>query len=120
MPQLSKPLEKKKVFLPSTKEAADADKAWIVMEVGAITGGDMMSVGDFSNSAGITLQILAARILEWNFTDMNGTVDEINIDSVKRLDPVDLAFLITEFGGGSETAELPKASSSSSSATLVQ
>jgi hypothetical protein len=107
MPQLSTATtDIKQFFLPSTSNLPQEDQAWVRMNVGEMLGGDIMDlIGENEVKPGaISCVILASRIKEWNFTKPDGIPEEIAVESVRRMEMADLAYLLQQF-----TDKLPAA-----------
>ncbi len=96
MPQLSKNTEVAQFFLPTTKTAPDADKAWVKLEVGAVTAGDLIGLNDDTGAIEATVKLLATRIKEWNFTEADGQPVPITEATVRRLDMEDFGYLASK------------------------
>lgn len=116
MPVLQISTEKlEKIFLPSTEKAAEDEKAWVVMDISPMLTGDTEAVEQDAKNAGqATMYMLAARIKEWNFTELDGTPIDITYDAMKRMQLSDFGFLQKklETGEGALTEDEKKASSS--------
>lgn len=93
-------LEQKKIerlFLPSTKDKTGDDAAWVDFDVSPTTAGSYLGIDDErigSDRVGITLQVLANRIHDWNYVDVSGAKVPINFDTLKQLSEVDYKFLV--------------------------
>lgn len=96
MPQLASQGTTKKVVLPSTKDLAEPEQAWVVIQTGRILGGDTVNVDDPESQMGVALSILSGRIKEWNFTEADGKPTPITLDNVKRLELDDMNYLFGE------------------------
>lgn len=127
MPVLKENTEKlQTITLPSTQKL-DADGnpttpkdewGWVVMDVSPLTTGDIAVVERGVKNAGeANVQMIAARIKEWNFTERDGTPIEISYAAMKRMDVADYGVLqaALEDGEGELTEEEKKASSATSS-----
>jgi len=95
MPNLAPVPEVKKVFLPSTSDLPETEKWWVLLKAGRILGGDMIDVAGIEDEDIKLKSLIANRIQDWNVTD-NDQKAEINAANVSRLEPEDLALLITE------------------------
>lgn len=94
MPKLAVTTNLQKVYLPSTaKEADEQNKAWVVLNTGALSPRDILEADPSGGQMKITVHMLASRIKEWNFTDDSGERVVIDFDSVTRLDLEDFTFL---------------------------
>jgi hypothetical protein len=99
MPSLAKKSEVARFFLPSTKDAAEADKAWVDLEVGAVVAGDLVDIDDKTTKVGATIKLLVSRLRDWNFTDTVEGVETkipINEESMRRMDMNDFGYLATK------------------------
>lgn len=99
MPSLEKKTEVARFFLPTTKDAAEADKAWVDLEIGAVVAGDLIEIDETSTKVGATIKLLSSRIKDWNFTDTVDGVETkvpINESSVRKLDMTDFGYLATK------------------------
>lgn len=90
MPKLPE-LTVKKRYLPSFPKD---DPAWIMLETPTI-------ITDFSGIQNLSevdqvATVLVKKIKKWNLEDKNGKIAEINLETVKRLNAVDYAFLVVE------------------------
>lgn len=96
MPLQQSNLVEKRVDLPTSKDVPDEQKEYAVIEVGELTGGDMIYIEDFETKSPLSIltQVLPHRIKEWNVKDTDGSVAEINFNTVRRLPTEDLVFLI--------------------------
>lgn len=101
-------LKPKKIFLPTSKDLAEEEKEWVVLEVGEILGADVIDMDSFESVTAFKYHILCNRLLEWNVKDTDGEVAKINKDTVKRLPFEDLAFLMKEVDTEVEAVTLPK------------
>lgn len=88
----------KKIYLPSTNDLAENEKAWVVLRLGKLLGGDIAEVTDFTSNAKVSLGVLASRIQEWNFED-NGQPVPINFENVCRMEGEDIGHLLNELKG---------------------
>lgn len=94
MPQFKKTSNKQKFWLPSTKDLPEADRAWVELELGDITAGDVVEAAeDDASNAQIGLNMLASRITDWNFTDESGNKVPIDVEHCALLDIADFSFL---------------------------
>lgn len=87
--------EVQKYDMPSTTNAAEADKAWVVLRKGKLLGGEQLLLTETTDRLDFGMRVLATRIQEWNFED-NGTPIPITEDNVRRMEAEDLAFLLNE------------------------
>ena len=96
MPQLKKSAVLQKFWLPSTDNSTDEnDKAWVEIDLGKVVIGDIVNnYDDDSSNAKNGLAILTSKITSWNYTEDDGTITPINIDSVSKLDVEDFKFLV--------------------------
>jgi len=85
----------KKVFLPSSKDLAEDQKEWVVLEVGPMMGADMLEADTFDKPIGFKFEVLISRMQEWNVRDTDGEVAKMTPENIKRLNVEDLAYLIT-------------------------
>lgn len=86
----------KKVFLPSTEnEPNEEDRAWVVVKEKLLLR-DLVALSDGANDTENALNGLASYIKDWNFTKDDGTKEDINAESVGRLEAVDFNFLAGE------------------------
>lgn len=81
-----------KLFLPSTKNKPDAEKAWVMMRAKMLYGDSI------AGSAGSTLDeagklILFRMVKDWNFTDENDVPIPITLETIEWLDKIDADFL---------------------------
>lgn len=101
MPQLGN-ADIKQFYLPSTAQLPQEEQAWVKLDVGDLLAGEMI---DFATATGedgtmkmdFTIQILEKRIVEWNFTKADGTVEEVTIGNVRRMSANDLKYLMEQF-----------------------
>lgn len=98
MPSLKLPSEKiERLYLPSTKDAPEEDKAWIDIDVGPFVTGDILALQDMNNPViKVQAEILSRRIKDWNFTDADGSKTPIDYDSIARLEIPDFQFIVVE------------------------
>lgn len=97
MPQLAQDNSSKdKYILPSTKDLPEADQAWVILRKGRLLGGDIVVSAEVTSERDFALAVLATRVEEWNFTEADGTTTPISVANVRRMEPEDLAFLLTE------------------------
>lgn len=93
MPVLTNKSKIDRFFLPSTKDLPEAEQAFVDMEVGPITTGDIVGVDPKAGEVEIGVRMLAARIKGWNFTDEAGADVEVTFENVSKLDMEDFSFL---------------------------
>ena len=93
MPVLQAESKVERFYLPSTENAPEADKAFVDMEVGKLTTGDIVNVDPKSAEVEIGVNMLASRIKGWNFTDVEGNPLPVTTEAVKLLDVEDFGFL---------------------------
>lgn len=93
MPVLTDKSKIERLYLPSTKDLPEADQAFVDMEVGPITTGDIVGVDPKAGEVEIGVRMLTARIKGWNFTDGAGNEVEVTFENVSKLDMEDFAFL---------------------------
>lgn len=96
MPQLPSQGQEQQVYLPSTKDLPEADRAWVKLQSGRILGGDLSGVDDPESEMGVAIAILAGRIKEWNFTEADGSPTPITLENVKRLELNDMNYLFEQ------------------------
>ena len=99
MPELQNNKGKiERFYLPSTEDLIidDENKAWVDMEVGGLVAGDLLNVKADSGEMEIAIQMLCARIKDWNFTEA-GVKLPITEDVVKLLDIADFTYLTKQF-----------------------
>lgn len=108
---LQKKNEIKKLTLPTSKDLPEAEKEWIVCEVGPLSGGDVIQMDNFRDYNDFMLNVLTRRIVEWNVKD-GDAIAKLTIDNVRQLPVDDMKFLIGELlegqEGGAEATD-PKA-----------
>lgn len=108
MPQLQ-PSKLERYYLPSSKELPEAEQAFVDMEVGKLTAGDIIGVDPKASETESAIRMLANRIKGWNFTDSEGQELEINFENVSKLDMDDFTFLAEKIDfdtvSGLDTAE---------------
>jgi len=97
MPLLKKN-EAKKFLLPSSKDLAEAEQEWALVEIGPLLGGEVMQTDNFTDRNDFMLNVLTKRIQEWSVKD-GDEIAEINTDNVRRLPVEDLTLLIGEMLG---------------------
>lgn len=97
MPLIDETTERKQLFLPSSADLPEADKEWVVLDVGPITGKDLLTLDTVTNTITYKFNILCERLVEWSVKDANGDVAEIKPDNIRKLPVDDLIFLIGEF-----------------------
>lgn len=93
MPILQAESKVERFYLPSTEALPEAEKAFVDMEVGKLTTGDIINVDPKAAEVEIGVMMLTARIKGWNFTDTEGNALEVTSETVKMLDVEDFGFL---------------------------
>lgn len=91
MPQLIV-TKTKRLYLPSTKDLPEEEKAWVEVK-DRLTGGDWVASAIGKDNAERTDIGLSMFIVNWNFTDAEGKVEPITPQSVHRLELEDYNFL---------------------------
>lgn len=104
MPVLEKKSELKRIYLPSTSHLPEDQQAFIDLEVGKMTTGDIVGIDTSASEVEMGVIMLVNRIKGWNFTDSNGNELEINLKNVQLLDVQDFTRLSEELNlGGLES-----------------
>lgn len=93
MPTLQTNKKPVKVFLPSTNDCDNDEKAWVLLDINPARASELAMIDANDTSGTIGLKTLAARIKEWNFTDDTKAPVPINFDTVGLLDLNDYRFL---------------------------
>lgn len=88
--------EIKTVVLPSTKDLPETEQVKVTIRTGEALGADMEEASSF-NAGGVLFGMIASRIVEWNYTQPDGTPTPITVDNVRRVKYADLIFLMGEF-----------------------
>lgn len=92
----------KKVYLLSTKNAVEADKAYVEINT-SINIDDIKDIQTYKeDELAQTAYILAQLIVSWNMTDANGTLAPITIENVRKLPLTDFTQLGEEIKGAVE------------------
>lgn len=73
MPVLNVHEKQKQVFLPSTEELPEDQRAWVTMDISPLKTGDLAHSQDGASTAALIMDAVFGRIREWNFTDEEGT-----------------------------------------------
>lgn len=99
-----------RLYLPSTKDLGpeNPECAWVDMVTGPLTAGDILGIDPKNDDVSNSLQMLANRIKDWNYTDAGGAKLPVTFDNVKHLDMGDFSFLAEQLPQnieGLETAE---------------
>ncbi len=92
MPQLQA-AKLERYYLPSTKELPESEQAFVDMEIGKLTAGDVIGIDPKASETESAIRMLTNRIKGWNFTDTEGQELEINFENVSKLDMDDFSFL---------------------------
>ena len=109
MPVLQESSKLERYYLPSTKELPEDQQAFVDMEVGKLTAGDIIGIDPKASETESAIRMLSNRIKGWNLTDAAGEELEINFDNVCKLDMDDFTFLADKISfdsvSGLDTAE---------------
>lgn len=108
MPVLHTETKIERVYLPSTKDAAEADKAFVDIETGPLTAGDIVGVDPKASDTESAIRMLSTRIKGWNFTDADGQDVEVNFDNISKLKMEDFAFLAEQITTDLEGLSTPE------------
>jgi hypothetical protein len=98
MPVLNNDSKLERVYLPSFSQLPEDQQAFVDIEVGKITAGDVIGIDPEKSDTESALRMLANRIKGWNLTDASGQELEINFENVSKLDVNDFAFLAEKIG----------------------
>lgn len=91
----------KKIILPSS---TPDDEAWVEIYTEVLTG-DLEQVGNVSDLKGLaTVTGVVNLIKAWNFTKDDGTIEDINIETVRRLKQADTMFIVEEVSKVKQTS----------------
>lgn len=99
MPQLTRKVEVKQFYLPSTMGLPDEEQAWVKMDISPMKGEDLVIGEEMSSKIEASAQILSERITEWNFTDETNNKIDISLESCKLLDLQDFIYLQKQIKG---------------------
>ena len=108
MPTLQKKSKIERFYLPSTKDLPEDQKAFVDMETGKLTAGDIVGVDVKAGEVEIGVRMLASRIKGWNFTDEQGNPLEVNFETVQLIDMEDFAFLAQKIPQDLEKLSVPE------------
>jgi hypothetical protein len=100
MPVLEKKSNLERVYLPSTKHLPEEEQAFVDIESGKMTTGDVIGVDPTSGEVEVGVRMLVNRIKGWNFTDSEGKELEINFENVQLLEIEDFSFLAEKLNLG--------------------
>lgn len=107
MPQLSSSEQKiERYILPSTVDETAENQAWVELDTTKLVAADVMAISDPENNLGTSLELLAKRVKNWNYTNADGTPTPINEDTIGRLDINDFSFLVMKFGENISPAQM--------------
>lgn len=98
MPILKLAKDLKQLYLPSTEKEENADdKFWVTMDVSPAKTGDIAIMDSGMTQGQFNIEILVARIEEWNAQDeADGKTLPINYQTVSGLLPEDSKFLLQQ------------------------
>lgn len=88
-----------RLYLPSTSDKApdDSECAWVDLDLGPLTAGDMQGVTLSAGDVMASLAILLNRIKGWSYTMADGTTPlPISEENVRRLKIADFQFLVSK------------------------
>ncbi len=99
MPKLSAPKpDVKRFFLPSTKNLPEAEQAYVDLNIGKLTTGDLAGVDDDGGKVEMTAAVLAGRIQGWNFTEEDGvTPMPVTLKAIMMFNIDDFIYLNSQF-----------------------
>jgi hypothetical protein len=102
MPVLEKKSKIERLYLPSTKHLPEDQQAFVDMETGPMTTGDIIDVDPKAGEVEIGVRMLVSRVKGWNFTNAEGSELEISFESLQLLDMEDFAFLAAKIPQNTE------------------
>jgi hypothetical protein len=109
MPILKSAENVKRFYLPTTQNLPDdTEKAWVDLEVGSFTAGDVIGVDPDADRITAAVKMLTNRIKDWNFTNEAGEKAPITFESVKLLDIADFTFLAEQIPKDIEGLTVPE------------
>lgn len=84
MPQLKRERKTERVYLPSYQRENPNDPAWVMVSANS-RAGDVFDSLDYEKESEKNAAAFASMIVEWNLTDENGEVADINMETIKEL-----------------------------------
>ena len=93
MPVLKNESKIERFYLPSTKALPETEQAFVDMEVGPMTTGDIIGINAKAGEVEMGVRMLTARIKGWNIQDAAGNDLEIDFDNVCKLPIEDFTYL---------------------------
>jgi hypothetical protein len=106
MPILHMKKVPKKCELPSTANAPESERLWVVLDVSPLRIGDTYGFNTDMTQAQMGVSLLLQRIMEWNYTDEQGQAIPITTDTISWLAPDDVNFLRTKLDEASSQTGL--------------
>lgn len=93
MPQFNNFADVQQLWLPSTKDAPEEDKAWVTMDVSPQKAADMLGFSTSMTEAEMGFSMISSRLKDWNYVDAQGEKMPININTIGLLTTEDFEFL---------------------------
>ncbi len=87
MPELKKRVAQTvKVFLPSTKDEEEENKAFVVLDVSPALAGEVKEYDAGKTTGELTMLSVMSKVVDWNYTDENGQKLKINQENFELID----------------------------------
>lgn len=87
----------RQLYLLSTRSLPQDQQAWVKLDVGPLLTEDTFLYTDLDVNSNVRFaRWLARRIVEWNFTEADGTPVPINYDTISRLPKEDFDYLANQ------------------------
>lgn len=93
MPQFTNYPDIQQLWLPSTENEPDENKAWVTMDVSPQKASDMLGFSTSMTEAEMGFSMISARLKDWNYEDAQGEKVPINMNTIGLLSTKDFQFL---------------------------
>lgn len=93
MPQFNNYADVQQLWLPSTADSPEEDKAWVTMDISPQKASDMLGFSTTMTEAEMGFSMIASRLKDWNYVDSQGEKLPININTLGLLKMEDFEFL---------------------------
>ena len=106
MPVLDNKNKVERVYLPSTKNLPQEEQAFVDMNTGPLTAGDIIGVDPkLQEELVMAVIMLTNRIAGWNFTDASGEDLPVTAENVRMLGVEDFTFLAEKLPQGESSLD---------------